>query len=116
MRAGIMTPGDYITVGIFVLGLVINGAVYLLAVRSQLQVIVLKQSSLEEDLTQMTAETQNDIKNLAQVVVMQSRHDERITALTQTVVNQGKRLDDTTRRMNTFLDMKIIAKVEDETN
>lgn len=102
-----MTVGDYVTLTVFVLGLLINGVVYLLAVRSQLTIISIKQQSMEEDLTQIMAETQNDVKNLAQVIVLQSRHDERITALTQTVVSQGKRIDETARRLNTYIDLKL---------
>lgn len=72
-----------------------------------------KLENLEQDITQMTAETQNDVKNLGQVIVLQSRHDERITALQLTVVNQGKRLDHAIERMNTYLDARG-AKASDE--
>lgn len=108
-----MSAGDIITVMVFVAGLIINAVVYLLAVRSQLQLIAHKQTSMEEDLTQIAAETQNDVKNLAQVVVLQSRHDERITSLQLTVVNQGKRLDNAIERMNTYLDLRGAPEGDD---
>lgn len=75
-----------------------------------------RMSNLEQDITQIAAETQNDVKNLTQVIVLQSRHDERITALQMTQINQGKRLDDTVRRMNTYLDLKRVDTLEDEVN
>lgn len=62
----------------------------------------------------MAAETQNDVKNLGEVIVLQGRHDERITALQMTQINQGKRLDDTIRRMNTFLDLRGVKEIEED--
>lgn len=73
-----------------------------------------KLENLEQDLTQMAAETQNDVKNLGEVIVLQGRHDERITALQMTQINQGKRLDDTIRRMNTFLDLRGVKEIEED--
>lgn len=108
-----MTTGDYITIAIFIVGLVINAVVYMLAVSTKMNLFAAKQNDMELDLKQMAAETQNEVSKLTQVVILQSRHDERITALTQTVVNQGKRLDDTTRRMNTFLDLKLVNVIEE---
>lgn len=65
--------------------------------------------NLKEDL----AEIKTELKQMVQLTIAQNLMAERITATQQTQVNQGKRLDDLTRRVNTYLDMKLIAKLED---
>lgn len=94
---------DLLTIVVLVGG----GFMAFVAMQRKLDVVVVKQTSMEQDLTQIGAEIKEDVKDLSEVVTLQGRHDERITALSMTVVNQGKRLDDAIRRMNTFVDMKL---------
>lgn len=102
--------GNMLTIISFIGG----GLYFVITMKNRIDLLTQRSANMEEDLTQMGAETQQDIKNLSEVVVLQGRHDERITALQLTVVNQGKRLDDTIRRMNTFLDMKSVDKLDED--
>lgn len=58
------------------------------------------------DLKDNTKAMGQELKKLTEVLIVQGRQDERITAMDQRMVNQGKRLDDTIRRLNTYLDMR----------
>lgn len=66
------------------------------------------------DLRGDTQMMRQELKKLTEVLIVQGRQDERITAMDQRMVNQGKRLDDTVRRLNTFLDMRSVNRMEDD--
>jgi len=62
-------------------------------------------------LNQLQAELKdikNEVKNVGNLMIVQGRHDERITMLQATQVAQGRRLDDTTRRLNVFVDAQAL--------
>lgn len=65
------------------------------------------------DLREVTKEIKKDLDKLTEVMIVQSRLDERLTAQDQRSVNQGKRLDDLYRRVNTYFDMRAVDKLED---
>ncbi len=56
----------------------------------------------------------DEMTKMTEVLIVQGRMDERITAMDQRMVGQGKRLDDTVRRLNTFLDMRAVQAIEDD--
>lgn len=70
---------------------VASGTVY--ALRSRVDAISTRLLSFEQEL-----------KRLTDILIVQGRQDERMTAMDQRVVNQGLRLDDTIRRINKITD------------
>ena len=100
--------GNILTIAAFLGG----GIYFILAMRSKIDAQSMRMENMERDFTQMSAETQHEVRKITEVIILQGRHDERITALSMTQINQGKRLDDTIRRMNTYLDIKSIGKME----
>ena len=56
---------------------------------------------------------EDEVKQLSQIMIMQGRHDERLTAMDMRVVSQGRRLDDTIHRMNRYLDIRGAISEED---
>lgn len=95
-----------------VLGWICTAAFFVFRQDKRMDRLIHQHSDLKEDLTQMSAETQMELRKLSEVVILQGRHDERITAVQMTIAAQGKRLDDLTRRANTFLDMKMAEKFD----
>lgn len=83
-------------------GFIGGGVLFVSALRSRV-----------DALSERTIKMEAKIDKMAEIMVTQSRHDERITALQQSQINQGRRLDDTIRRMNTFLDMKSVTRFEE---
>ena len=100
--------GNILTIAAFLGG----GIYFILTMRSKIDAQSMRMENMERDFTQMSAETQHEVRKITEVIILQGRHDERITALSMTQINQGKRLDDTIRRMNTYLDIKSIGKME----
>ncbi len=101
--------GNILTIISFIAG----GLLFILSMQRRIDAQSIRMNNMEQDLTQVNAETQQEVRKLTDVIVLQGRHDERITALQMTQINQGKRLDDTIRRMNTYLDLKAVDKIED---
>ena len=100
--------GNILTIAAFLGG----GVYFILTMRSKIDAQSMKMENMERDFTQMSAETQHEVRKITEVIVLQGRHDERITALSMSQINQGQRLDDTIRRMNMYLDMKLIRDIK----
>lgn len=91
---------------IAVLAMIGAGFGFVMMIQRRLDAQSNRLTTLDHSLTQIAAETQNDIRNLSQVIVTQARHDERITAMDLRMISQGRRLDDAVRRMNVYLDIR----------
>lgn len=77
--------------------------------RSQIKEVALEQLDLKED----TKDIKKDLTKITEILIAQGRLDERVTAMDQRMVHQGKRIDDTVRRINAFLDMRAVNMVEE---
>ena len=98
--------GNLLTIFSFIGG----GIYFVILVRNKVDIV-------SRDTADLKAETEmmrQELKKLTEVLIVQGRQDERITAMDQRMVNQGKRIDDTVRRMNTYLDMRSVKVIEDE--
>jgi len=84
--------GHFLTMFVIVAG----GAGFVYALRGRLDVVSSRLLNVEEDL-----------KQLVQVLVKQGRQDERIDAMDQRSVSQGKRIDDLTTRVNILVDSAV---------
>ena len=72
---------------------------------------------LRSGLNQVQAELKDiktELKSVGNLMIIQGRHDERISMMQATQVAQGKRLDETTRRLNVALDHQALNIPEDE--
>ncbi len=93
-----------------ILSFIVGGIAFIMVMRGKIDLI----SKETADLKTGTALMQQELKKLTDVLIVQGRQDERITAMDQRMVNQGKRIDDTVRRINTYLDMRSVQAVEDD--
>ncbi len=91
-----------------ILSFIVGGIAFIMVMRGKIDLI----SKETADLKTGTALMQQELKKLTDVLIVQGRQDERITAMDQRMVNQGKRIDDTVRRINTFLDMRSVQAVD----
>lgn len=99
-----------------VLAMIGAGFGFMMLIQRRLDAQALRMNHMELSLTQIAAETQQDVKQLTAVMLTQARHDERITSIDYRMLSQGRRLDEAIRRMNVFLDLKgAMAAEEDNT-
>lgn len=96
--------GNILTIMAFLGG----GIYFVIVMRNKVDVVSKDTADLKEETKMMGQE----LKKLTEVLIVQGRQDERITAMDQRMVNQGKRIDDTVRRLNTFLDMRAVNRVD----
>jgi esterase/lipase len=78
--------------------------------RSQIKEVALETMDLKED----AKDIKKDLTKITEILIVQGRLDERVTAMDQRMVYQGKRIDDAVRRMSTFLDMRAVSVIEDD--
>lgn len=98
--------GNILTILAFIGG----GIYFVLVMRNKIDVISKETLNLKDETKMMSQE----LKKLTEVLIVQGRQDERITAMDQRMVNQGKRIDDIGKRLNTFIDMRAINIVDHE--
>lgn len=98
--------GNVLTITSFLVG----GLSFVFLMRNQVGLIAKESTDLREQMRAM----QTELRKLTDIMIAQGRQDERITAMDQRMVGQGKRIDDLTRRVNTYLDMKAVSLLEDE--
>ena len=96
--------GNLLTILSFIGG----GIYFVILVRSKVEIVSRDTAELKSETEMMRQE----LKKLTDVMIVQGRQDERITAMDQRMVNQGKRIDDTVRRINTYLDMRSVQAIE----
>ena len=96
--------GNLLTILSFIGG----GIYFVILVRSKVEIVSRDTAELKSETEMMRQE----LKKLTDVMIVQGRQDERITAMDQRMVNQGKQIDDTVRRINTYLDMRSVNAVD----
>lgn len=53
-----------------------------------------------DDLSHRFLAMEGELRKMVEILVMQGRHDERMSAMDTRIAQQGERLDDLTRRFN----------------
>lgn len=109
--------GNILTVLAFIGG----GIYFILVMGHRVDTLSKETSDLKTDLSKETSDLkdqtkymQQELRKLTEVLIVQGRQDERITAIDQRMVNQGKRLDDAIRRLNTYLDLRAVNIVDED--
>lgn len=96
--------GSVLTIASFLVG----GVVFVLAIKSDTKVQETKFTLVAEQL----GEVKLELKKLSEVLITLAIQDGKIKGMGEQLMLQGIRLDDTTRRLNTFIDANIFTRMK----
>jgi hypothetical protein len=65
-----------------------------------------------DTMVEQMREMKDELKKLAEVVINQAIQDSRITTVEERLTLTGKRVDDNTARLNTYIDTNIFTRMK----
>lgn len=65
-----------------------------------------------DGLDERMVKMEKGMEKIVDVLINQSRHDEQITQLRATQILQGQRIDETTNRLNSYVDRKFLGPLQ----